>query len=210
MTAKKKDKEEDQKPKGQMTLAEVKAQINKEYGDGTIVTAKQSIGARMFRISYGILQLDIDTGGGLPYGKNVLFHGRESCGKTTVALKTVASFQKHCRWCKTPFGSGSRASCLCKKDDPMVALFLDAENKFDSLWAKKNGVDLDILEMMQPTTSEEGMNSVILMMQNKVVDLVIYDSIASTSPSTEFEESMEDWQMGLAARLNNKFLRSLL
>lgn len=54
------------------------------------------------RISTGSLQLDAALGGGLPHGRNTLFWGEKSGGKSTAAARTIATNQNLCRRCLRP------------------------------------------------------------------------------------------------------------
>lgn len=51
------------------------------------------------RFPSGSYVIDTITGGGIPEGRIIEMSGKESSGKTTVALQTVASVQKMGRKC---------------------------------------------------------------------------------------------------------------
>jgi RecA/RadA recombinase len=57
---------------------------------------------RDLRISTGSMQLDAALGGGLPHGRNTLFWGEKSGGKSTSATRTIAVNQDLCRRCLRP------------------------------------------------------------------------------------------------------------
>ena len=87
-------------------------------------------------ISTGSLSLDIALGGqGIPRGRIIEIFGPESSGKTTLALHVIAEAQK----------AGG------------IAAFIDAEHALDPSWAKKLGVDLEMLLVSQPSSGEEAM-----------------------------------------------------
>jgi len=50
----------------------------------------------------GIFAVDYATGGGVPIGRITGFYGRKSCGKTLLALRTIAASQHYCRKCQEP------------------------------------------------------------------------------------------------------------
>jgi len=88
---------EKEKSEKRKSLADVFAWVNKEYGKGTVSRASTAKGLVIKRIETGIFALDYALGGGLPYGRISGFYGEKSCGKTLVALRTIASAQKYCR-----------------------------------------------------------------------------------------------------------------
>src|SRR5438132_7732669 len=100
------------------------AQINKEFGEGTIMQMGENSLTDFQGISTGSLAIDIALGGrGLPRGRVVEIYGPEASGKTSVALHAIAQVQK----------AGG------------VAAFIDAEHALDPSWAKRLGVDLEAL-----------------------------------------------------------------
>jgi recombination protein RecA len=112
------------------------AQIEKQYGSGSIMKMDESKHRKIDGIPTGALSLDIALGGsGIPRGRVVEFYGPESSGKTTLALHVIANAQK----------TGG------------VAAFIDAEHALDPTWAKKLGVDVNNLLISQPDTGEQAL-----------------------------------------------------
>src|SRR3954447_19450162 len=112
------------------------AQIEKQFGKGSIMQLGESSVQDVQGISTGALSLDIALGGkGLPRGRVIEIFGPESSGKTTLALHAIANAQK--------VGG--------------VAAFIDAEHAFDPGWAKRVGVDLESLLVSQPGHAEEAL-----------------------------------------------------
>ena len=87
-----------------------------------------------------------------------------------------------------------------------VAL-IDMEGAYDKEWAAKLGVDDRRLVYVRPDTAEEAMDIYDNLLRTGEVDLLVLDSIAAMTPSTEVTESLEKWQQGLQARLMGKFSR---
>ena len=113
------------------------AQIEKQYGTGSIMKMDEKLVRKIDGISTGALSLDIALGGsGIPRGRVIEFYGPESSGKTTLALHTIANAQK----------TGG------------VAAFIDAEHALDTTWAKKLGVDISGLLISQPDTGEQALD----------------------------------------------------
>ena len=70
------------------------AQIDKQFGKGSVMRLGDSPEVAMKVIPTGSIALDIALGiGGLPRGRVVEVYGPESSGKTTVALHAVANAQ---------------------------------------------------------------------------------------------------------------------
>ena len=77
-------------------LETVKLDINKEYGEGSIMSLGGTDTLDVEAISTGCLSLDMALGvGGVPKGRIIEVFGPESSGKTTLALHIVAECQKH-------------------------------------------------------------------------------------------------------------------
>ena len=113
------------------------AQIERQFGKGSIMTLGQEDRLPVEAIPTGSIALDIALGiGGLPRGRVVEIYGPESSGKTTLAIHAIAN-------CQALGG---------------IAAFIDAEHAFDPEYAKKLGVDIDNLLVSQPDTGEQALN----------------------------------------------------
>src|SRR5687767_15177383 len=83
---------EDNKSKA---LAAALAQIEKQYGKGSIMKMDAEAIKDIEVVSTGSLGLDLALGvGGLPRGRVVEIYGPESSGKTTLTLQVIAEAQK--------------------------------------------------------------------------------------------------------------------
>lgn len=163
-------------------------QIEKQFGDGSIMALGNDYVSKFRGISTGSLSLDVALGGqGLPCGRIVEIYGPESSGKTTLALHVVAESQK----------KGG------------VAAFIDAEHAFDPTWAKKLGVELDMLLVSQPNSGEEAMQIVEMLVKSNSVDVIVVDSVAALVPKKELEGEIGDSHVGLQARLMSQSMRKL-
>ena len=79
----------------QKALAAALAQIEKQYGKGSIMKMDAEAVKDIQVVSTGSLGLDLALGvGGLPRGRVVEIYGPESSGKTTLALHCIAEAQK--------------------------------------------------------------------------------------------------------------------
>src|SRR5262245_30423038 len=76
-------------------LAAALAQIEKQYGKGSIMKMDAEAVKDIEVVSTGSLGLDVALGvGGLPRGRVVEIYGPESSGKTTLTLQVIAEIQK--------------------------------------------------------------------------------------------------------------------
>jgi len=161
--------------------------IDKQYGAGSVMRMSDSVKG-IECVSTGSPSLDIALGGkGLPRGRIVEIYGKESSGKTTLALHTIAEAQKYSR----------------------KSAFVDAEHALDISWAKKIGVDVDNLLISQPTTGEEALGIVELLVQSNMLDVVVIDSVAALIPEVELQGDMGQSHVGLQARMMSQAMRKL-
>jgi recombination protein RecA len=163
-------------------------QIEKQFGEGSIMPLGGERTLQISGIPTGSLSLDIALGGfGIPRGRIIEVFGPESSGKTTLALHVVAQAQKQ----------GG------------IAAFIDAEHAFDPSWAKKLGVQLDTLLVSQPTSGEEAMQITEMLVKSNAVDVIVIDSVAALVPKQELEGEIGDTHVGLQARLMSQSMRKL-
>jgi recombination protein RecA len=167
----------------------VLAQIEKQYGKGSIMRLGQTAGDTTIEaLPTGCLSLDLAIGiGGLPRGRIIEIYGPESSGKTTVALHVIAEAQK----------AGG------------IAAFIDAEHALDPVYAKALGVNLDQLYVSQPDTGEQALDITESLVNSKAIDVIVVDSVAALTPKAEIEGDMGDSHVGAQARLMSQALRKL-
>jgi recombination protein RecA len=164
------------------------SQIEKEFGEGSIMPLGIEAQAPIEGISSGSLSVDLALGGkGFPRGRIIEVFGPESSGKTTIALHAVAAAQR----------SGG------------IAAFIDAEHALDPSWAKKLGISLEKLLVSQPTSGEEAMQIAELLIKSNAVDIIVVDSVAALVPQKELEGEIGDSFVGLQARLMSQAMRKL-
>ena len=163
-------------------------QIEKQFGEGSIMPLGSAKRHKIEGIPTGSLSLDMALGGqGIPRGRIIEVFGPESSGKTTLALHVAAEAQK----------AGG------------IAAMIDAEHAFDPSWAKKLGVELDTLLVSQPGHGEEAMQITEMLVKSNAVDIVIIDSVAALVPRRELEGEIGDSHVGLQARLMSQSMRKL-
>jgi len=164
------------------------AQIDKQFGKGSIMRLGDDGRAPVSVIPTGSIALDVALGvGGLPRGRVVEIYGPESSGKTTVTLHAVANAQ----------AQGG------------IAAFIDAEHALDPEYAKALGVDTDALLVSQPDTGEQALEIMDMLIRSNALDVIVVDSVAALVPRAEIEGDMGDSHVGLQARLMSQALRKI-
>lgn len=169
-------------------LEQVLADIEKQFGKGSIMKLGGQEHMEIDVTSTGSLTLDIALGvGGFPKGRIIEIYGPESSGKTTFALQAIAEVQKQ----------GGRAA------------FIDAEHALDPVYAKNLGVDINELLLSQPDTGEQALEICEALVRSEAVNIVVIDSVAALVPQAEIDGEMGDSHVGLQARLMSQALRKL-
>ena len=164
------------------------AQIEKNYGKGTVMRLGERPELNVDAIPTGSLALDAALGiGGVPKGRIIEIYGPESSGKTTLALHILAAAQKQ----------GGEVA------------FVDAEHALDPDYAAAIGVDIDSMLVSQPDTGEQALEITDALVRSGAVDAIVVDSVAALTPRAEIEGEMGDSFVGLQARLMSQALRKL-
>ena len=169
-------------------LAQVLADIEKQFGKGSIMKLGDHEDRKIDVCSSGSISLDIALGvGGYPKGRIIEIYGPESSGKTTFALHAIAEVQKE----------GGRAA------------FIDAEHSLDPVYASHLGVDINELLLSQPDTGEQALEICDALVKSEAVSIIVIDSVAALVPQAEIDGEMGDTHVGLQARLMSQALRKL-
>ncbi|MGE0136359.1 MAG: recombinase RecA [Ilumatobacteraceae bacterium] len=164
------------------------AQIDKQYGKGSIMRMGEKGSMAIDVVPTGALSLDLALGvGGLPRGRVVEVYGPESSGKSTLAMHVVAEAQRNGGICA----------------------YIDAEHAMDPIYARAIGVDVDQLLISQPDTGEQALEIADMLVRSGALDVVVIDSVAALTPRAEIEGEMGDSHVGLQARLMSQALRKL-
>ena len=170
------------------TLESTLANLNKRYGDGTIMRMGEARHLNIEAIPTGSLSLDIALGvGGVPRGRVIEIYGPESSGKTTLCQHIIAEAQLR--------------GGLCA--------FIDMEHALEPRYAAQCGVDVDNLYVSQPDTGEQALEIADALIRSGTMDVVVIDSVAALVPRAEIEGEMGDTHIGLQARLMSQALRKL-
>jgi recombination protein RecA len=164
------------------------AQIEKQFGKGSVIRLGSQPVASVPSISTGSISVDHALGvGGFPRGRISEIFGPESSGKTTVALQVVAEAQK--------LGG--------------MAAYIDVEHALDPAYARKLGVDVDNLLVSQPDYGEQALEITNALITSGSIDVLVVDSVAALVPKAELDGEMGDSFMGVHARLMSQAMRKL-
>lgn len=164
------------------------AQIDKQFGKGSIMLLGQKTDIACDVISTGSLLIDQALGvGGFPRGRIIEIFGPEASGKTTITLQAIAEAQR----------SGG------------VCAFIDAEHALDPAYSQSLGINTDDLIISQPDYGEQALDIVEMLVRSGAVDMIVVDSVAALVPKNELEGDMGDTHVGLQARLMSQAMRKL-
>ncbi len=167
------------------SLASIISTINKKYGEDLLIKGSD-IKEEVPRVTSGVLAYDLMLGGGWPINQWSEIIGEESSGKTALAYKTIAANQAI--------------------NPDFVALWIAAE-AYVPQYARAIGVDTERLWVVETNVMEQVYDLIIKALDNRAVDMIVVDSLPSLVPGDEAEKTMEEFTMGLGARLTGKFFR---
>lgn len=169
-------------------IADAIKELDKRFGQGSVVKFSDSPLPDIEVISTGVPSLDLALGiKGLPKGKIVEVYGAEGCGKTSIALQTIAQAQKKGEVCA----------------------FIDLEHGFNPVYAAALGVDVDNLLISQPGVAEDALEIIEALVKTGQVGLIVLDSVAAMTPQAEINGEFGDAVVGLLARLMSQAMRKL-
>jgi len=194
--AKKKDKDVEQS-KSNMSNKEralqIRAQLNKSKDDILVQVYSEDEIQDQPRVSSGVPKLDRILGGsssngwGWPRGKLSGVAGPFSSGKSTLMMTTIAEFQK--------LG-------LCA--------LVDTENSYDPVYARKLGIEVSELLVMNPEYSEQAFDTCFSLIDTGEVRLIVIDTLDYLQPLAVINAESTDQFMGGAAKANNRFIARLI
>lgn len=209
------------------------AGLTAKYGEQVVYKGSETPPVR--RIMLGIPALDYVMGGGLPINKFIEFIGPKSAGKSYATYKAIAAFQHYDwgndePWAFTDFevsskvikGKGATPSTSVTgikkpilRDDykpknkpiPKRAVLIDYENSYDKTWGEILGINNETLLRIVPDRGSAAADMIEALLAEEDICIIGIDSIGAIAPDAEVDASMEDYQMGAAARFWNKAMR---
>lgn len=166
-------------------MAKMNKQLEKD-NKPLLITASQMPPIKKF--TSGLLALDVALGGGWPGNKWVEVYGKESNGKTSIVLNTIAENQKL---------------------DPNFTTFWVASEYFDPGWAEQNGVDVSRVVVFDTNNMETAYQMVIDAAASHQFDCIVIDSYPAMAAGEEIEKDMDQNSMALGARRTGQFFRKI-
>jgi recombination protein RecA len=142
-------------------------------------------------ISTGLKLMDAYLGGGIKRGTHTIFWGNFSSGKTSLALQILGNAQKEGKIC-----------AYINLEKPV-----DNE-RFDALGVNRK----DLIRADCTKNAEQALTIIKTLCKEKVVDLIVIDSIQALSPKAENENKgkereLDEKTMGELARTMSEFCR---
>lgn len=175
--------------------------INKEFGTRVAYNLSEMDAPTIVKrwIDTGSIQLNYAirnaSGGGYPEGRIIEISGPPSCGKSHLAYHAAAVAQK--------LGG--------------LVVYVDTENATPVQKLSDMGIDVRKRFVYVDTHCTEEVFSIIestitkakAIVEKNVPIVVIWDSVAATSPKAELEGEYEDSTIGLQARTISKGMRKI-
>jgi len=166
-------------------LAEMNKKLAKE-GNPLLTVASDMFIPKKF--TSGLVALDVALGGGWPGNQWVEVYGKESNGKTSIILNTIAVNQAL---------------------DPNFMTFWVASEHYDLDWAAQNGVDNSRVVIIHTNNMELAYQCLMDAAMSHEFDCLVLDSYPALSASEEMEKTMEQNTMTLGARRTGQFFRKV-
>jgi recombination protein RecA len=124
--------------------------------------------------------------GGIPLGRITEIYGTEQAGKTTLMLELIAKAQQM----GLPCG------------------FVDMEHGLDASYAQALGVDMQDLLISQPTTGDNALQVIKVLIESGM-KVVVLDSIPALVSEDEYGKDITEHNMALQARMMGQAMRQL-
>lgn len=162
-----------------------KAKMDKSYG---VDTFKQPTITPYRVIPTGSLDLDAKLViGGWPRARVTELWGPEGSGKTLLTIWASREAQR--------IEPGKRVG------------FIDVEQRWDSRWARLQGLDLSMTELVTPKDAEDVADMVKDMARSGMFSLIVVDSIGAMISKKEIEKNAEDVTVGIQSKLVTRMVK---
>ena len=169
--------------------------INKKAGENIVNFASEEEMAEQLKIeliptvSYALNS----AFGGIPKGKITLITGDPDTGKTSFLLETIGH--------------------AMQEDESFTCFWCESENSLSQELLNMFNIDPDrfIVHEVDPEHgSAEASMDIVIAMAQAGTDMVVVNSLKAMVPKKEIEDSMEQQNIALSARLNAKLMRKIL
>lgn len=164
----------------------VVATINKQHGDGTVVTGDDI--RRMPPFTSGSLAVDSMLAGGFPANQWTEIIGKQSVGKTSFVHKVIAANQEI---------------------NADFTTYWVAGEDYEPDWASTLGVDVTRVVTHNTGVTEEAFEAILRAVESKVFDCVVLDSYPALSSEEELKKGMDESTMAIGAKLTGRLFRKM-
>ncbi|MBD3194303.1 MAG: recombinase RecA [Candidatus Lokiarchaeota archaeon] len=163
--------------------------INKKYGDGSLFYGNDGEVVKNIKsIPTGSLALDFATGiGGYPRGRLIEVFGKESSGKTTLALHMLTMAQQM----------------------DLNVFFIDVEHALDLNYAISLGLDTNKVLFSQPQSAEEAFDIMKELLNSGKFHVGVVDSVAGLATEAEIKAEVTDKHMAPVARFLSENIKKV-
>lgn len=166
-------------------MAQMNKQLEKD-GKPLLMSASDMVIPKKF--TSGLVALDVVLGGGWPGNQWVEVYGKESNGKTSIVLHTIATNQEL---------------------DPGFMTFWVASEHYDMEWAEKNGIDNSRVVVLSTSNMELAYQAILDAANSHEFDCLVLDSYPALAASEEEDKTMDQNTMTLGARRTGQFFRKI-
>ena len=162
--------------------------LRKKFGEEAAMTFNSAKKIAVDVVSTGSLGVDLALGiGGIPLGRISEIYGPESSGKSTICIQICAEAQK----------KGYNVA------------YIDLEHSLDPTYMRSLGCDLDNMIISQPSCGEDAFNIATTLLENKLVNVIIFDSVAAMLTRAEITGEVGDMYIGRQAKLMSDGLKKI-
>lgn len=178
------------------SILEVAKKLNSDFKSESFLR-KSNVIPGYKRLKSKALGVSYPLYGGLPYGRIIVFSGKQHSGKTTGAFAMLADYQK--------------------ENPDKICVFVDAEQSVDlEFQALMNDVDLSKLVVMQPEEGMSGQQILASLLELQLtcddIGLIVLDSVPAlvTAQNLENDFEKDTGKQGTIAKPLHKFCGEIL
>ena len=179
-------------------IADVKKDKKKNYS----FYSAAEYGRDFPRLYTGIFAFDYCTAG-VPVGVTSSFYGPPGGAKSSTGFKLLASGQNTCWNCFEFLWD-----CKCDQQTVKKSVVVSTEG-MDLDWVEKMGVDIDALEIVEPTTGEEAVDIIWECLNADDCGIVLLDSFTRIFPEAEILDPALQNHMGKRGQLHTKLINKV-
>ena len=143
--------------------------LNKEYSNNNLMIMSNVV-PQYKRLNSGLFGMTYGLGGGLPYGRLVVYSGLEHSGKTLAACAEMAAYQR--------------------ENPEKVCVYVDVEHALDLQFVSlMTGLDLSRMLYYNPEnmSGEQILETILEMEDQDDIGMIVLDSLPALMPQSNME-----------------------